>query len=144
MRAVIERLAIEPSLTWIDCQSRKDVLNFWDFDPVAGVGIELGSRRRNPVIWPVRFKDMMSKEYYERIRLSLFRLHYHFLMSSDRRAQYDYVMLVAGPIEVAEWALKQEQLLAAFAQDASLAGTVATGVSGGEMDADSPQEQAAT
>ena len=33
LRAVFARLAVEPSITWIDAQSRKDVLNFWDFDP---------------------------------------------------------------------------------------------------------------
>jgi hypothetical protein len=26
----------------IDCQSRKDVMNFWEFDPVAGLGVEVG------------------------------------------------------------------------------------------------------
>src|SRR6202043_1593039 len=43
MRAIITRLATEPSLTWIDCVSRKDVMNFWDFDPVAGIGVDVGA-----------------------------------------------------------------------------------------------------
>ena len=36
-------LAIEPSIDWIDCQSRKDVMNFFPFDPIAGHGIDVGT-----------------------------------------------------------------------------------------------------
>ena len=39
LRAVAARLAVEPSILWVDCQSRVDVMNFWDFDPVAGIGV---------------------------------------------------------------------------------------------------------
>ena len=119
MRAVVGRIATEPSVTWIDCQSRKDVMNFWEFDPVQGIGVDVGAARCNPLIWLLRFKDMMSRDYYGRIRLSLFRLHYQFIMTGDRRAPYDYVMLIAGPLEIAQWARHSDRLLAAFAEDAA-------------------------
>jgi len=45
----------------------------------------------------VRFKEVVSPEYYRRLRLSFFRLHYQFIMSGDRRAPYDYLMLGCGP-----------------------------------------------
>jgi len=122
MRHVIRRNATEPTLTWIDCVSRKDVMNFWDFDPVAGVGIEAGARRCNPLIWTVRFKEVVSPEYYRRLRLSFFRLHYQFIMSGDRRAPYDYLMLVAGPVAIAEWARQPNQMAAAFAEDGTFIG----------------------
>src|SRR3954452_15111990 len=32
-RAHLRQLAIQPSIDWIDCQSRKDVMNFYPFDP---------------------------------------------------------------------------------------------------------------
>ena len=41
-------LAIEPSIDWIDCQARKDVMNFYQFDPIASHGIDVGAARRNP------------------------------------------------------------------------------------------------
>ena len=119
MRELVGRLAVEPSLTWIDCQSRKDVMNFWEFDPVAGVGVAPAAERRNPLIWLVRFKEIVSPDYYRRIRLDLFRLHYQFIMSSDRRASYDYVMLVVGPAALAQWARHHDRLVAAFAEDAT-------------------------
>jgi hypothetical protein len=119
MREIIRRLAIEPSVPWIDCQSRKDAMNFWEFDPVEGAGVALGAQRRNPLIWQIRFKDMLSPEYYQNLRLDLFRLHFQFLKASDRRAPFDYLMLVAGPLAVADWAKDHDRLLAQFAADAT-------------------------
>jgi hypothetical protein len=122
MRAVIGRLATEPSLTWIDCVSRKDVMNFWGFDPVAGTGVEVGAQRCNPLTWQVRFKEVVSPEYYRRLRLSFFRLHYQFIMSGDRPAPYDYLMLVAGPVAIAQWARHSHEMAAAFAPDGAFTG----------------------
>jgi hypothetical protein len=121
LRAVFERLAVEPSITWIDSQSRKDVLNFFDFDPVEGLGIHVGAERCNPLIWKVRFRDMLSPEFYKRIRLNFFRLHYQFIMANDQRAPYDYFMLICGPVPVATWAKDPQAALAAFDADAKLA-----------------------
>jgi hypothetical protein len=127
MRDVVARLATEPSLTWIDCVSRKDVMNFWDFDPVAGIGVEVGAGRCNPLIWRVRFKEVVSPEYYRRLRLSFFRLHYQFIMSGDRQAPYDYLMLVAGPVAIADWARHPNQMAAAFAPDGAFTGEIRAG-----------------
>jgi len=67
MREIVRHLAIEPTLAWIDCQSRKDVMTFLNFDPVDGVGIHVGTRRCNPLTWRVRFKDMLSPTDYRRL-----------------------------------------------------------------------------
>jgi hypothetical protein len=120
LRAVFARLAIEPSVTWVDVQSRKDVLNFWDFDPVAGLGIALERERCNPIVWKVRFREMLSYDFYRRLRLNFFRLHYQFIMATDQRAPYDYFLLVAGPVPVVAWAKDPQGTLAAFAADGSL------------------------
>ena len=132
LRAVFARLAVEPSVLWIDSQSRADVLNFWNFDPVEGIGARVEGRRCNPLIWKVRFGDMLSRQFYWRIRFNFFRLHYQFIMASDRRAPYDYFLLVCGPVPVAAWARDPNGVLAAFAADGSLAasplpGTVCAG-----------------
>ena len=121
LRAVFARLAVEPSVLWIDCQSRKDVMNFWEFDPVEGIGVHIGKERCNPLIWKLRFRDLLSLEFYYRIRANFFRLHYQFIMANDRRGAYDYFMLVCGPVPVALWARHPHAALAAFAADASFA-----------------------
>jgi hypothetical protein len=127
MRDVIARIATEPSLTWIDCVSRKDVMNFWDFDPVAGAGVEVGEERCNPLAWRVSFKEVVSPEYYRRLRSSFFRLHYQFIMGGDRPAAYDYVMLVAGPVAIAQWARYPDQMAAGFAPDGAYTGRARAG-----------------
>jgi hypothetical protein len=115
----IERIANEPSILWIDAQARKDALNFWNFDPVGGIGIEAGARRCNPYVWKVRFRDMLAAEFYGKLRWNLFRMHYQFIMANDMRAPYDYCMLVAGPVAVEDWAKRGHELLPCFAPDAT-------------------------
>jgi hypothetical protein len=110
MRDMVRRIAIEPSVRWIDCQSRKDILNFWDFDPVTDVGVDAGPQRCNPLVWPIRMRDIISDERYRRIRRSFFRVHYQFIMAADRRSYYGFAMLVCGPYLAEDWAQRGRQL----------------------------------
>jgi len=119
VRAVIERVAVEPSILWIDVQARADALNFYNFDPVAGIGVDVGARRCNPLIWIARFRDMLAPEFYNKLRWNLFRMHYQFIMANDMRAPYEYMMLVCGPVPVEQWARRGAETLAAFAADAT-------------------------
>jgi hypothetical protein len=121
LRAIAARLAAEPSVLWIDCQSRADVMNFWDFDPVEGIGARADGARCNPWIWMLRFRDMLSPQFFRRLRFHFFRLHYQFIMANDRRARYDYFMLLTGPIAVATWARHDYEAMSAFEDDATLA-----------------------
>jgi hypothetical protein len=118
IHADVLRLATESSIRWIDAQSRKDILNFYDFDPVAGIGVDAGPERCNPLIWKVRFREMLSPEFYSRIRANFFRMHYQFIMANDMRAAYDYFMLTCGPVPVEEWASRGAAVVAAFGPDA--------------------------
>ncbi len=117
IHAVIKRIATEPSIRWIDAQARKDALNFYDFDPVGGLGIDAGPQRCNPLVWEVRFRDMLAPEFYGKMRWNLFRMHYQFIMANDMRAPYEYIMLVCGPLPVEQWAKGGMALVAAFDAD---------------------------
>lgn len=118
-RHAIRRVAAEPSVTWIDCQARKDVVNFQDCDMVAGLGVRAGPEQCNPLYWRVRFRDVVSAEFYPRLRWNFFRMHYQFVMANDQRAPYDYFMFVCGPARLLDWAQQGARTLARFAQDAS-------------------------
>jgi hypothetical protein len=120
LRAIAGRLAAEPSVLWIDCQSRADVMNFWDFDPVEGIGARVDGARCNPWIWMLRFRDMLSPQFFRWLRFHFFRLHYQFIMANDRRARYDYFMLLTGPIPVTTWARHDYEAMSAFENDATL------------------------
>jgi pimeloyl-ACP methyl ester carboxylesterase len=122
MREIIRRLAIEPSITWIEVQARKDPLNFWDFDPVGGSGVQLGPERCNPLVWQVRFRDMLSAETYRKLRWKLFRLHFQYIMANHMRASYDYFMLVGGPVPIIEWAKGQREIIAKFSPEGGYLG----------------------
>jgi hypothetical protein len=120
MRAAVRRLAVEPNVRWVDCQARKDIMNFWDFDPVAGVGVDVPGARANPMVWPVRLRDMLTDAAYDRVRGSQFRMHYQYVMANDRRAPYDYFMLVCGPVPATEWAADADAVVKRFGERAVL------------------------
>jgi hypothetical protein len=117
MRHIVERLAVEPALAWIDCKFRKDVMSFVKCDPVEGVGVNVGARRCNPLTWRIPFKDMLSPQDYRRLRWKFFRLHFQYIMASDRPCPYDYVLLVGGPVAIAEWAKRHYELTLSFIWD---------------------------
>jgi pimeloyl-ACP methyl ester carboxylesterase len=115
----IARIAVEPSVQWVNVTARADVLNFHGFDPVAGIGIDAGPARCNPMNWQVRLRDMIAPEHYDANRWNLFRMHYQFIMGNDMRAPYEYMMLVCGPVAVEQWARRDRAMLACFGEDGS-------------------------
>ncbi|MGD0026902.1 MAG: hypothetical protein ABSC37_20160, partial [Xanthobacteraceae bacterium] len=117
IRNIVRRLAITPTLTWVDCQSRKDVMCFANFDPVEGIGVHVGAQRCNPLLWRVSFKEMISPEDYGRFRWNHFRVHFQYIMAGDRPAPYDYILLVGGPVAIAEWPKRDRELMVAFIQN---------------------------
>jgi hypothetical protein len=112
-------LATEPSIDWIDCQSRKDVMNFYPFDPIAGHGIDVGASRRNPTIVSVRFREIIKPEHYNEFRWKFFRVHFQFVMANQLPHAYDFFMIVCGPIPLRERIACPEAALAIATGDAA-------------------------
>ncbi|QWG22221.1 hypothetical protein KMZ93_19910 [Bradyrhizobium sediminis] len=115
----LRQLAVEPSIDWIDCQSRKDVMNFFPFDPVAGHGIDAGAARRNPTIVAVRFREIIKPEHYKAFRWKFFRVHFQFVMANEQPHAYDFFMIVCGPIPLRERMALPEAALAVATGDAA-------------------------
>ena len=101
-RRHLRQLAVEPSIDWVDCQSRKDVMNFYPFDPIAGHGIEVGAARHNPTLVPVRFREVIDPARYNRFRWQFFRVHFQFVMANERPHAYDFYMIVCGPVSLSD------------------------------------------
>ncbi len=112
-------LAVERSIDWIDCQSRKDVMNFYPFDPIAGHGIDVGAARRNPTIVPVRFREIIKPEHYNVFRWKFFRVHFQFVMANERPHSYDFFMIVCGPVPLIDRMALPDAALAIATGDAS-------------------------
>ncbi len=122
MRAIVGQLASATNFAWIDCQSRKDIMCFANFDPVEGIGVHVDTQRRNPLLWRISFKDMIAAEGYNRFRWNFFRVHYQYIMEGDRPAPYDYVLLVSGPMPMAEWPKRDREFVATLLQNTAPAG----------------------
>jgi len=108
----LRQLAIEPSIDWIDCQARKDVMSFFRLDPIASHGIDAGPLRHNPTIVPVRFREIILPEHYNLFRWQFFRIHFQFVMANERPHAYDFFMIVCGPIPLRERMAVPEAALA--------------------------------
>jgi pimeloyl-ACP methyl ester carboxylesterase len=110
-REAIRRVASEPSVTWVDIQARPDPMNFYRFDPIRDVGLNV-DKQCNPMIWRFSMKDLVSPERYQRLRWNFFRMHFQFIMANDRPVWYDYFMMVCGPMSLADRARPASILVA--------------------------------
>src|SRR5437762_29891 len=103
LRRHIARLATEASLLWVEYQAPQDVLNAFGFDPVRDLDLDLGGAPRiNPIIRSARFKETILPSTYRRMRWNFFRVHFHFLMPNEIPGEYDYPMIVCGPVSLAD------------------------------------------
>jgi pimeloyl-ACP methyl ester carboxylesterase len=114
----LRELAVEPSIDWIECQARKDVMNFFDFDPIASHGIDAGPARRNPTIVPIRFREMILPENYNLFRWQFFRVHFQFVMANEVPNAYEFFMIVCGPVPLHERIAHPQAALAIATGDA--------------------------
>lgn len=119
IRDKIARVAAEPSIAWAEYQSRDDTISFYKFDPVALRRIAGDRLDGKPVIRRVQIHDMLLPETFARCRRNVLRLHYRSVMANDRRAPYDYFMMVAGPVPFSAWTTSPAGLLDFIAADGS-------------------------
>jgi len=123
LRNAIRTVADEPSVHWVEYQSRADPISFYRFNPatlrrIRGTDDELAAR---PPVRRVHIKDMLQPATFARYRLRVLRLHYQFVMANERRASYDYFMMICGPLLTKEWTTNPLGLLDFFADAQSAA-----------------------
>jgi len=116
-RAAVERVARAPGIFWADYQARIDVLNFYDTKPMAEMALPT---ENEPVVRLVEFSRMLERAMYRRIRLNFYRLHCQFISGNDRRAAYDYFMLVCGPVSAKSQTLAPDGAVSMIGDDGAL------------------------
>lgn len=84
---------------WLDAQSQTDLLNFYRTDPVRVLGLPA---KRQPMLMFVRFRAMLTPETYSRIKMNWLRVHRQFVLAAERRTNYSWHMMLAGPVRFAE------------------------------------------
>ncbi len=126
VRAATRRLAAEPSLTWAEYQARDDIISFHKFDPVKLAPFADVNESGRLVIRRVQFHEMLTPPTLRRYRFNYMRLHYQFVMANERRAAYDYFMLMCGPVPLAQNLIAANGPADHYAPDGSLIGSIET------------------
>jgi hypothetical protein len=121
LRNYIRRVADEPSVHWVEYQSRADPISFYRFHPatlrrIRGMDEELAAR---PAVRRVHIKDMLQPATFARYRFRVLRLHYQFVMANERRASFDYFMMICGPLLTKAWTTSPLGLLDFFSEPRS-------------------------
>jgi hypothetical protein len=121
LRSEIRTVVDEPSVHWVEYQSRADPISFYRFHPatlrrIRGTDDELAAR---PPVRRVHIKDMLQPATFAKYRLRVLRLHYQFVMANERRASYDYFMMICGPVLTKAWTTSPLGLLDFFANPQS-------------------------
>ncbi len=99
IRQATQIVAGELSIQWAEYQARDDVVSFYRFDPVALKRVSRDHADGRPNIRRVQIHSMMDPASFKRHRFNYMRMHYQFLMGNDRRAPYDYCMIICGPLD---------------------------------------------
>lgn len=101
LRADLQLLSEERSITWLDVSAPGDGCSFALCDPVAVSGVA-----RPGKVWPLvisaAFSKTLSPVTYEHLKRRFFRLHFQYLCAFDRPGDYDYFRITAGPFTLAE------------------------------------------
>jgi len=116
-RAALERVAKAPGLFWGEYQALTDVMNFYKTNPVECLGM---SAAGGPIVRVVRISLMLDPVAYRRIRRNFYRVHCQFISANDRRADYDYFMLLCGPVPAERQVRSPNGAQAAIGPDGTL------------------------
>jgi hypothetical protein len=117
LRAAVGTIA-KSDVHWLEVQSLTDLLNFYGADPVAALNL---TPKRPPVLQFVRFRTMLTPQTYRRIKFNWLRVHRQFVLASERRTNYSFHMMLAGPFCLAE-IMENRGLPQAFVETAEIKG----------------------
>jgi hypothetical protein len=116
-RAAVARVALSSGIFWGDYQARVDIMNFYNINPMAGMALP---PEDGPVVRLVEIGRMLEHAMYRRIRLKFYRLHCQFISGNDKRASYDYFMLVCGPVSAKSQTLAPDGAISMIKENGSL------------------------
>ncbi len=112
LRQRITAVAQRPTVYWVEIQTRADPISFFRVHPVSLERIGNGGILRgvNPTIRPAKVRDMLNPSTYQKIRWRPLRLHYQCVSANERKASYDFFMMICGPAPVALWSKSEAGL----------------------------------
>jgi hypothetical protein len=95
LRARIGLIARSSNVTWLEIQCLTDVISFYRSSVTALTGHPDAPQ---PRLVFLRIKNMLFAERYKRIKLDFLRVHRQYVLASDRRSNFDFGLMTAGPL----------------------------------------------
>lgn len=91
-RAELAALASCEDLYWVDVTAAQDVASFAGHNPLTASGVTVdGKPAQRPLVVPGGFRERLAPENYERATWDVFRMHFQYLMASEREWPNDYL-----------------------------------------------------
>lgn len=106
-----------PQVEWIEVQCLTDPVHFYKTPVAVATG---NGELPAPKIIRLRVKQMLLRERYRRIRRDFLRVHRQYVMGADRRAPYDFGLMVAGPLPVSNFTDYNDEKMPPLGDDGSL------------------------
>ena len=100
LRQAVAIIAKNP-ITWVDCQSLTDPMNFYGSKPLHTLGLSEGREARTI---HVRFRTQLMPETYRAIKHDFFRVHRQFVYGVEKRSPYSFHAILCGPEPFAAFA----------------------------------------
>jgi pimeloyl-ACP methyl ester carboxylesterase len=97
-RAELATLAANPDLFWVDITAAQDVASFAGHNPLTASGIPVDGAAPRPLVVPGGFRERLAPENYERASWDVFRMHFQYLMASEREWPEDYLSVTTGAL----------------------------------------------
>jgi pimeloyl-ACP methyl ester carboxylesterase len=97
------RISTSGQIDWIDVTSAVDGSCIALTDPLAASNVHRPEGARvQPKLVSARFNAQFTPETYRTIRRNFMRTHFQYLMAAEIPGDYDYFLITAGPLTLAE------------------------------------------
>jgi pimeloyl-ACP methyl ester carboxylesterase len=100
-RNELAALADSEELRWVDVSAYEDAASFPLVNPVVASGIKAGQGMR-PLVMDGSFKAMLEPRTYYKAVWNLFRMHFQYLMASERDVPHDYLAVTTDAVAFRE------------------------------------------
>lgn len=102
LREDLRYLSMRDELFWLDVTAPGDGCSYALCDPVSSSGAAPSMGKRWPLVISAAFTQSLTPETYHKYRRRYFRLHFQYLCAFDAPRDYDYFLITAGPLALAD------------------------------------------
>ncbi len=102
LRKDLRYLSTRDEIFWLDVTAPGDGCSYALCDPVSSSGAAPQTGKRWPLVISAAFTQSLTPETYRKYRRRYFRLHFQYLCAFDAPRDYDYFLITAGPVALAD------------------------------------------